>query len=85
MDVKQFMNQVFEKFNSQITDEIFLCIENDKSLLHDYLKLIETNKLNVLNSNIAKSIKAKYGLENKDLKNKTPKSKLIQSYEQFEL
>ena len=85
MDTKEFMEIVFKKFNSQITDEIFSFIENDGKLLHQYLLLLENNKLNVLNSNIAKLIKAKYGLTNLDTKNSNPKSKLIQSFQQFEL
>ncbi len=77
------MHKVLEKFNTCITDEIFCFIENDRELLHDYLKLIESNKLNVLNSNIAKTIKAKYGLQNQSQENPKPKSKLIQSHQQF--
>jgi hypothetical protein len=83
MDTKKFMDKVFEKFHTSITDEIFCFIENDKELLHEYLKLLESNKLNVLNSNIAKAIKAKYGLQNQSQENLTPKSRLIQSHQQF--
>jgi len=83
METKEFMDKVFEKFHNLITDEIFCFIENDRELLHDYLKLIESNKLNVLNSNIAKAIKAKYNLQNQSQENPKPKSKLIQSHQQF--
>jgi len=84
-DIGNFMNKVFEQFNTQITDEIFCFIENDRELLHEYLKLLETNKLNVLNSNIAKRIKEKYDLKNQFKEEKEPKSKLIQSYQKFVL
>jgi len=83
METKEFMDKVFERFHTFITDEIFCFIENDKELLHDYLKLLENNKLNVLNSNIAKAIKAKYGLKNQFEENVLPKSKLIQTHQKF--
>jgi len=77
------MSAVFEKFNNVLTDEVFYFIENDRELLHDYLLLLQDNKLNVVNSTIAKMIKDKYGLENLWTKNKEPRSKLIQSHERF--
>ncbi len=85
MTIDQFTELVFNKFNSQITDEIFLFIENDPDLLKEYQSLLQINQSSVLNSNIAKKIKAKYGFDNKSLKNKKPKSSLIKSFEEFEL
>jgi hypothetical protein len=70
MTTREFMDKVFLKFNNGITDEIFYFIETDRELLHDYLHLLQENKLNVLNSNIAKSIKDKYGLKNTSTENK---------------
>lgn len=85
MKIDDFMKKVFEKKEKEpITDEIFRFIESDKELLHDYLKLLETNKLNVLNSQIAKQIKKKFNLKDLSLTiEKEPKSMLIQSFTSF--
>ncbi len=79
----QFTEKVLEKFTASITDAVFLMIEKDRELLHEYLLLLENNNLAYLNSSIAKAVKAKYNLENMDLKNRVPESKLIQSHELF--
>lgn len=84
-DLKEFKERVIEKFSSTITDNVFLMIQNDKKLMKEYLQLLEKHKLNVLNSSLAKEIKKRYNLENRDLKNKTPKSNLIQTFETFEV
>lgn len=83
MEIKDFTDKVLNKFNEQITDEIFCFIENDRELMHEYLLLLNQHKLNVLNSNIAKRIKEKYNLDNLDISN-NPKSKLIQGFTTFE-
>lgn len=84
MEIKDFTEKVFEKFNKQMTDEIFYFIENDRELLHDYLLLLNKHELNVLNSNIAKRIKEKYSLKSIEVSKEETKSKLIQSYTKFE-
>lgn len=84
-DVKEFKEKVIDRFSSTITDSVFLMIQNDRELMQEYLYLIEKHKLNVLNSSIAKEIKKRYNLENKNIKNKSPKCNLIQSYESFEV
>lgn len=84
-DLKKFKEKMINKFSSTITDNVFLMIQNDKDLMKDYLLLLENHKLNIINSSLAKEIKKRYNLENKDLKNKSPKSNLIQSFEIFEV
>lgn len=85
LDLKVFKEKVIEQFSSTITDNVFLMIQNDKELMKEYLLLLEKHKLNILNSSLAKEIKKRYNLENKDLKNKNPKSNLIQTFETFEV
>lgn len=81
--------EVFPKFeetlpeiNEEITDQIFSFIENDKDLFHEYQYLL-SEKLKNFHSSIAKMIANRYGLENKHVKVKPTKSKLIQSYSQL--
>jgi CO dehydrogenase/acetyl-CoA synthase beta subunit len=83
-DLKKFKEKVINKFCSEITDNIFLMIQNDRTLIQEYLKLLEKNQQNVINSSIAKEIKNRFKLENQDLKIKNPKSFLIKSHESFE-
>jgi hypothetical protein len=67
-----------------ITDTVFLMIQNDRNLMHDYLQTI-ANQGNVgyVNSEIAKEIKRYFGLKNIG-ENKFPNSVLIQSFEEFQ-
>ena len=83
--LNEFQNRIIEQFSKTITDKVFLMIQNDRELLSDYLHLLEHNKLNILNSSIAKEVKKRYKLQNRDLKNKNPQSYLIQSFEEFEI
>ncbi len=81
-DLDEFTQKTLDLFTHQITDEVFLFIQNNGELMHDYLNLVSKNDLNVVNSGIAKAIKKRYSLKNKDTKGK-PQSFLIQSYEEF--
>ena len=83
-DLKNFKEKIIQRFSSEITDSVFLMIQNDRELLQAYMKLLENHPQNVVNSLIAKEIKHKFNLENKDLKIKNPKSFLIKSHESFE-
>lgn len=69
--------EVFPKFEKEITDQIFLFIENDKELLNQYHDVFSENE-NV-NETIPKMIANRYGLEKNGVKVNEPKSKLIQT------
>lgn len=81
--MKQFMDKTLNQFAEDITDRIFLMIQNDKKLMADYLDLLDKHKdnvdLNTLNSNIGKYIKEVFNLDNMDECTK-PKSTLIQTF-----
>jgi hypothetical protein len=76
-----FFNEVFDKFSKDITDRIFLMIENDPELMDKYSSLVGNDKKvkDELNSELGKEIRKKYDLENLK-KNKNPESSLIKSY-----
>lgn len=82
MDIKDFTTQILEKFTEQLTDQVFLFIENDRELMSAYLHTVEEKNLNYVNSEIAKAIKAKFVLD-VDGECKAPQSKLIQGYTKF--
>lgn len=79
--MNEFLNRLFEKFESQITDSIFCFIQNDKELMKAYLDLVaENGNLQYINSHIAQEIAKRYDLKNISASNEVPKSNLIQTY-----
>ena len=82
--MEDFLTTVFEKFESQITDNIFCFIQNDKELMKAYLDLVaENGNLQYVNSHIAQEIAKRYDLESTSNQIESPKSNLIQSYTQL--
>lgn len=82
MEIKDFAEKALEKFTTDITDRLFLSIQNDKELMQDYLNLLENNKRHIVNSEIAKAVKNTFNLQNIG-ESQTPKSTLIKTFEQF--
>ena len=74
-----FAQNVVSRFYEELTDLVFLYIENDRELMHQYLRLVSESNLDTVNKALGKKIKEKFGVENLDV-NRSPKSKLIQSY-----
>lgn len=76
-----FFNEVFDKFSKDITDKIFLMIENDPELMDKYSSLVGDDKKvkDKLNTELGRAIKKKYNLENIK-ENNNPESSLIKSY-----
>lgn len=82
MEINEFTKKAIDKFTVDMTDNLFLLIQNDKELMQDYLNLLENNKRQIINSSIAKKIKETFDLENIG-ESQTPKSTLIKTFEQF--
>ena len=67
-----------------ITDTVFLTIQSNRQLMHDYLQTIATQRnVAYVNSEIAKEIKRFFGLT-AVVVNQFPNSVLIQSYTEFQ-
>lgn len=81
MTTEKFAQDVVEKFSKELTDLVFLFIENDKNLMHEYLRLVSDYDLDKVNRDLGKKIKEKFNVENIGRTGAT-KSKLIQSYTQ---
>ena len=69
--------------NKKITNEIFLIIQNDRELMYEYLRAVESNSLDSINQTIGKEVKAAYKLTNLDRED-NPSCTLIQSHQTFE-
>lgn len=84
MGLKKFSDEVLSKFSKEITDQVFLSIQNDRELMHEYLRLISKEGIDSVNQHIGKSVKSCYKLSNSDSRQDNPKSMLIKSHQEFE-
>lgn len=83
-DIGEFTGIALSRFSKSITDKVFLMIQNDKGLMHDYLRLVETHGLDTVNQQIGKAIKNRFDLSNDAQRELSPESTLIGSHQQFE-
>lgn len=84
MPIKKFADEVLNKFSKEITDQVFLSIQNNRELMHEYLRLISKNSIDTVNQQIGKAVKSRYKLSNADSRQDDPKSTLIKSHQEFE-
>jgi len=82
-EINEIANEAIGRMNKRITNEIFLIIQNDRELMHKYLRAVETSGLNVLNQTIGKKIKKEYDLSNMNDREDNPSCTLIQSHQKF--
>ena len=82
--IKKFTEKVLASFSKTITDQVFLSIQNDPELMHEYLRLVEAHGLTVVNQQIGKGVKLRFKLSNDDERQVRPQSTLIQSHTKFE-
>jgi hypothetical protein len=64
MEIKEFNDKVITQFTDEITDLIFLYIQNDEKLMSKYLDLISEKNRQTVNAQLGKSIKEKFGVDN---------------------
>ena len=83
-NLNNFTNKVLDVFSKEITDQVFLTIQNDRQLMHEYLKLVGSKGLAVVNQQIGKAVKRRFELANDVERQEQPKSTLIQSHTRFE-
>ena len=83
MTTQGLANKVIQSFNKKITDEVFLHIQNDRELMHDYLRTVSEHGIDKVNKKIGMTVRQTYGLSKVD-REKEPASTLIQSHQKFE-
>jgi hypothetical protein len=84
MNSSEIAAEAIERMNKKITNEIFLIIQNDRELMKEYLRAVESEGLEVVNRTIGKAVKKSYGLVNVDDREDNPSCTLIQSHQKFE-
>jgi len=82
-EISDYTEKVLSQFAKQITDGVFLLIQQDRELMHDYLKLVEKHSLPVVNRQIGLGVKRRFNLDNDALRQDNPESTLIQSHQEF--
>lgn len=81
MTTKEFAEKVVEKFCMELTDQLFLYIENDKELMQDYLRVVTENGIHKTNKDLGAEFKELFFADNLDETDQV-KSKLIKTYTQ---
>ena len=84
MNAKQIAQEAIGILNKKITNEVFLTIQNNRSLMLDYLRAVEAKGLDSVNQIIGKEVKAVYQLTNINEREDNPSCTLIQSHQKFD-
>jgi len=84
MKPREIAQEAIGKMNKQITNEIFMIIQNNRELMYEYLRAVEANGLDSVNQTIGREVKAAYQLTNIDDRDDNPSCTLIQSHQKFE-
>ena len=79
MSANEYAEQVVNDFITDITDYIFLSIEQDDEKMRNFMTNVNRFNLDTVNKAIGLKIKERLNLEN-DGENQKPKSRLIKSY-----
>lgn len=84
-DLKHFSDRLLSKFSQELTDKVFLLIQEDKDLMTEYLDLIHQYGRKTVNPFIGKEVKTRFGLENQESRGESPQSNLIASFQELKL
>ena len=84
MTATEIAKEAIKIMNTRITNDIFLIIQNDRELMKEYLRSLESSSLDTVNQTIGKEIKKAYGLVNINEREDNPSCTLIQSHQKFE-
>ena len=83
MTPQEFAAMAIARFNKRITNEVFLTIQNDPVLMHDYLRTVSEHGLDRVNQTIGRQVKDVYHLNNDD-REANPSCTLIQTHQKFQ-
>jgi len=82
--METFIRNVIAEARNHMTDCIFLYIQNKRGLMQEYLRLVESEGINVVNPAIGAAVKQEFQLTNAPERDETPVSTLIKSHQIFE-
>jgi len=84
MNPNEYAEEIVNEFVREITDNLFLFIEQDEERMRKYMTNANRFELDALNKAIGLKIKEMLDLENTDISRK-PKSKLLKTYTQHKI
>ena len=84
MKAKEIAKEAIAILNKRITNEVFLTIQNNRTLMIEYLRAVQDQGLDTVNQTIGKEVKAAYKLVNVNDREDNPSCTLIQSHQKFE-
>ena len=84
MNAKEIAQEASGILNKKITNEVFMAIQNNRSLMLEYLRAVEADGLDSVNQIIGKEVKEAYQLTNINEREDNPSCTLIQSHQKFE-
>ena len=82
MSKDEYAEKIVENFMENITDHVFLNIQNNEALMREYQSQVHQHSLQSINTAIGKKVKEIFELQNKSESNQ-PASWLIKSYMKY--
>ena len=83
MTLEDFKDDVLKRFTRELADQLFLYIERDRDLMHEYLAILgKENGTDETNQVLVLALKKYFGL-NEEGENHSPKSVILSSYTRF--
>jgi len=79
MNADTYAEKVVRDFITDITDYVFLAIEQNDELMREYMSNVNSNGLTAVNTSIGRTVKELLNLDN-DEEVKARKSRLIETY-----
>ena len=77
-------DKAMDKLNLRLTDLVFLTIQNDRSLMHEFMDVVGKFGWETVNQTIGRRVEGRYNLERKGKKrNDMPESILALSYSEL--
>lgn len=83
MSLQSLLDEVLDRFAKDITDQVFLMIQEDRELMQKYLAAVSEHDLGSVNRAIGKAVKARFQLENLPTREESPLSTLIKSHQEY--
>lgn len=83
MSLQSLLDEVLDRFAKEITDQVFLMIQDDRELMQKYLAAVSEHDLGSVNRAIGKAVKARFQLENLPTRETEPLSTLIKSHQEY--
>lgn len=80
MEISEFNEVVLLRFSQELTDRVFLMIQEDRDLMQLYLDAVGEHGKQAVNSHLAKAVGERFGATGQDQWLAEPRALLIQGF-----